>query len=152
MKPTDPRQVPADHAHDPEFLHNEGVAHEHSDINIRGILVFCVGLTVIAIVVHLLMYGLFYFFDAHAKANDPQLSPLAPPAVQMPRTTTADPKFGNALGPRLLTNEYRVLDEHRRNEEQQTRNEEAAKHRAPRKRRKRQSAGEGARECGRHPE
>ena len=119
MKPTDPRQVPADHVHDPEFLHNEGVAHEHSDINIRGILVFCVGLTVIAIVVHLLMYGLFYFFDAHAKANDPQLSPLAPPAVQMPRTTTADPKFGNALGPRLLTNEYRVLDEHRRNEEQQ---------------------------------
>lgn len=119
MKPTDPRHAPVQHPHDPEFMHNAGVAHEHSDINVRGIVVFCIGLTAIAVIVHVLMWGLFRFFDAHAASNDRPLSPVAVPSAQMPPKTTADPQFGTASGPRLLTNEYRVLDEHRRNEDQQ---------------------------------
>ena len=35
MKPTD--ASPAHHHHAPEEMHNEDVAHEHSDINIRAV-------------------------------------------------------------------------------------------------------------------
>lgn len=102
---------PAGADNDP--LHNEDVAHEHSDINIRAIVMFLVGLTVVGVVSGAAMWGVFVVLETRAAKNDPALSPLAMPAAEMPKTTTASPTFGNAQGPRLLTNEPAALADHR---------------------------------------
>lgn len=116
MKPTEPA---AGHdRHDPDALHNVGVAHEHSDINVRAILMFLVGLAAVGIAVHVLMWALFIVFENQAAANDPPISPTAVPATQMPATTTGSPAFGSAPGPQLLTNEPEVLRQFRASEEQ----------------------------------
>lgn len=103
---------PADgdlHPHEAADLHNEGVAHEHSDVNIRAILMFAGGLVVVAAIVHVAMWLLFGVFEKSAAANDPRVSPLAAPPAAMPRTTAASPSFGEAAGPQLLTDEPRAL-------------------------------------------
>lgn len=109
MKPTNPpphgapaRQAP--HQHDPSERDNEAVDHEHSDINIRAVLGFAAGLVVVAIVVHLLMWGAFVWLERVAASNDPQLSPLAVEDGRLPPE------------PRLLTNEYNVLRDVRSSE------------------------------------
>jgi len=52
-----------DRAHG-ENHENPAVTHEESDVNIRGILGFAVGLIVVAVVIHLLIYVLFGYFDS----------------------------------------------------------------------------------------
>jgi hypothetical protein len=124
MTPTDPRPLGASagHApghghHDPAELHNEGVAHEHSDVDVRRILTAAVGLAIVIGAAVVLMSGMFWFLERQAQAKDPPLSPLAIPAAQMPRTTTASPFFGTATGaPQLLTNEPTVLLKQRSSE------------------------------------
>jgi hypothetical protein len=94
---------------DSDPLHNEDVAHEHSDINVRAIVVFLVVLTVVTVFAGVAMYGLFRFLESRAAKFDPPQSPVAMPATQIPRTTTQSPEFGNAPHPRLLTNEPAAL-------------------------------------------
>jgi hypothetical protein len=94
-------------------LDNEGVSHEHSDVNIRAIMMFAAGLAAVGIIVHIAMWLLFGWFERQAAANDPPISPLAAPAVEMPRATTGSPVFGSAPGPQLLTNEYMALEKNR---------------------------------------
>lgn len=99
MKPTDPdpRRTPpahdshvydrhhAEHGHSGhDGLYNEDVAHEHSDVNIRGVIVFALAIVVITAVVLVSMWGLFEVFEKQAKQNDPVLSPYAVPAGQQP--------------------------------------------------------------------
>jgi hypothetical protein len=98
---------------------NETVAHEHSDVNIRAILMFAAGLVVVAVVVHILMWLLFGILEKEAAKNDPAVSPLAAPDTQMPRTTTASPFFGGAPGPQLVTDEPKLLQMLRTQENQQ---------------------------------
>jgi hypothetical protein len=106
--------APEPHGGDDDPLHNEDVAHEHTDINIRAIAVFLIGLTAVCVFSAVAMWGVFVVLDRQAAKNDPPLSPLAAPAVEMPATTTKSPTFGNAQqGPRLLTNEPAALREHR---------------------------------------
>ena len=101
----------APHHYDPIELDNEDVAHERSDVNIRAILMFAVGLIVVTAVVQLLMWGMFRWLDESARENDPQLSPLAERAPDMPKTTIDSPAFGHARGDsRLLTNEPLALE------------------------------------------
>jgi hypothetical protein len=127
MKHTDPprgtaahdRHAAAQQHYTPEELHNEDVAHEHSDVNIAKISVYALGLATVMAVAFGLMYGVFWLLESQAASNDPQISPIAPPAAQMPPTTTASPTFGNAPGPRLLTNEYAALAAARSKENQQ---------------------------------
>jgi hypothetical protein len=100
MKPTSshPPAAPARHGHhDPAELDNADVDHEHSDINIRAVLGFALGLAIVTGVVFLLMWGLFVGLENNAASRDPQLSPHAVPAGQLPPE------------PRLLTNEPVVL-------------------------------------------
>jgi hypothetical protein len=93
MKPTE-----HGHAHHSDAeMHNADVAHEHSDIDIRAILMSGVGLVVIGVAVALLMWGMFVGLERYARSNDPQLSPVAQPAGQLPPE------------PRLLTNEFEQL-------------------------------------------
>jgi hypothetical protein len=98
-------------------MHNEGVGHEHGDIDIRAIVVSIVVLFVICTTVAALMAGLFKVFEYRAVTNDPPVSPVARPATVMPRTT-ASPAFGAAAGPRLLTNEPVALERQRESERQ----------------------------------
>ena len=119
MKPTEKHHPPAHH-YDPAELHNEDVAHEHSDINITKLVVFALGLAAITAAVAALMLGLFRFLENQAESRDAAAapSPLAAPAAQMPAKMAGAPEFSPTPGPRLLTNEYAVLDQQRRNEEQ----------------------------------
>ena len=94
---------PDPHAHDSfhaqhghtshDGLYNEDVAHEHSDINIRALLMFCLGIVVVVGVVQVAMWGLVIVFERQAVQNDPVLSPHAVPAGKLPPE------------PRLLTDE-----------------------------------------------
>jgi hypothetical protein len=128
MKPIDGRNVfigrydahgdGVAHHYTAEEMHNEDVAHEHSDINIRAIVWSAVVLAAVGIGAAILMYFLFNFFEREAKSRDPKLSPLALPAVQMPTTTNATPEFGDAPEPRLLTNEPTYLRDIRQREQQ----------------------------------
>ena len=102
-------------AHDGAF--NEDVAHEHSDVNVRALLVFCLGLVVIAAVIHVAMWGLFVVLERQAAANDPVMSPLARPAGQLPPE------------PRLLTNEPQYLERFRAQEAEGLKGIEDAKKR-----------------------
>jgi hypothetical protein len=56
---------------------NPDVSHEHSDVNIRAILGFGGSLIVVAAVVHLLIYGLFNYFDRREDVKVPAEYPLA---------------------------------------------------------------------------
>lgn len=94
-------------------LHNVDVAHEHTDINVRAILMFLVGLTLVTAVAAASMAGLFKILDRMAAKNDPPLSPLAAPASDIPVATTKSPEFGTAPRPRLLTNEPAALEDTR---------------------------------------
>lgn len=121
--PTPPSpQAAGAHPHDPSLLHNDEVAHEHSDVNARTILMYAVGLLVVGLIVNVLMWVVFAILERQAAANDPQLSPLAAPATEMPRTTRESPFFGAASGPQLLTNEPAALLKQRSTEEERLHN------------------------------
>ena len=79
MTPTD-----AHHHHTAEELDNEDVAHEHRDVNIGGILAFGGGMVAVTAAAFISMSVLFGVLDRQAAANDPQVSPLAVPAGQLP--------------------------------------------------------------------
>lgn len=106
-----PRQAPPppahahdDHLYDDEFLHNEDVAHEHTDVNVRQLLVWTGILTATCLVSAVIVWGLFGVFEDMAASNDAQVSPLAVPRGQEPPQ------------PRLLTNEPIVLQKLRKTE------------------------------------
>jgi hypothetical protein len=107
MTPTERRPPPHaghhddEHLYDQEELHNEDVAHEHSDVNVRAILGFAGGLALVTAFLGVAMYGLFTFFERQAVRNEPVTSPLARPAGQEPPQ------------PRLLLNEPKTLQEFR---------------------------------------
>ena len=86
MIPFDPQR--AGDTHD-----NEQVDHEHSDINVRTVLLFGAGLLAVIVACQVLMWALFGVLERQAAANDPPLSPLAVPAGRLPPE------------PQLLTNE-----------------------------------------------
>jgi hypothetical protein len=89
------------HLYDQAELHNEDVAHEHSDVNVRAILGSAVAMFAVVGVCALIVWGLFNFLESQAAANDPVMSPLAQPAGQLPPE------------PRLLTDEPRNLQQFR---------------------------------------
>jgi hypothetical protein len=105
MTPTDPH-----HPRDPcddgvvdagnaeSELHNADVAHEHSDVNVRALIISAIGLAGVVLFTFVAMWGLFGVLERQAAANDPQLAPVAVPAGQLPPA------------PRLLTNEPQALE------------------------------------------
>ena len=109
-----PTEHPHDHVYDDgvhdapdhDRLHNDEVAHEHSDVNIRTVLLAALTLAVITGAVAVIIWGVFRVLESQAAANDPQLSPLAIPAGQLPPE------------PRLQTNEPAGLKTFRETEAQ----------------------------------
>jgi hypothetical protein len=85
---------------DVSHLRNVDVAHEMSDVHIRGIVTFIVGLTVMTVAVYLLMWGMFRLLNTQETKKDLPESPMAmrgkdrlPPE---PRLQSA-PGFGEDL-------------------------------------------------------
>src|SRR5215213_6298278 len=70
--------------HDHDGLYNEDVAHEDTDVNIRQLIGYTIGLAVMCLVSAAIVYGLFQAFERQAAKNDPLLSPNAAPAGQLP--------------------------------------------------------------------
>jgi hypothetical protein len=118
MSHTDPPPPEASAGHGDDLLHNPDVAHEQSDVNVRALLAFAVGLVVATAAIFVLMGWLFNFLERRAAANDPAISPLARPATQMPTRTTGSPYFGDAPGPRLLIGEPAALRNQREMEDE----------------------------------
>ena len=102
MTPTNPTPPPASsgrggngdhHAHDRHHaqqghadhdgLYNEDVAHEDTDVNIRTLVIFCLGLVAVVAVASFAMGGLFRLFEDRAGQNDPPISPSCPPLGRM---------------------------------------------------------------------
>ena len=99
-------------------LHNEDVDHEHQDVDIRAVIGSAVVLTVVVVVSMGLMWGLFRALEYQAQANDPEVSPLARPGVEMPRTTQGSPYFNPGVGgPQLMVNEPMNLAKQREEEQ-----------------------------------
>jgi len=87
---------------------NPTVSHESSDVNIRGIFGFAAGLLVVAVVIHVLIYVLFGYFQRREDVKTVAEYPLA--AAQRDRQPPE---------PRLQTNPRQDLADLRANEEQQ---------------------------------
>jgi hypothetical protein len=83
------------------------VHHETSDINLRGVLGFGLGLFVVAVVVHLAIWGVYGFFDAREGRHVEAEFPLA--ATQAARTPPE---------PRLQVNPRQDLRDLRDHEDQ----------------------------------
>lgn len=62
----------------------ELVHHESTDVNIRAVFTFAAGLFMVAVVVHLAVWGLFRYFDAREAAASPRDYPLAVGAAPLP--------------------------------------------------------------------
>ena len=67
----------ADLHHENLENHENPAHHEESDVNIRAILGFGASLIVVAAVAHLLIYGLFQYFDRREGVKVPAEYPLA---------------------------------------------------------------------------
>lgn len=105
-------------AHGHDDMHNEDVAHEHGDINVRAIAWAVAILMVVGVFAQVAMYLLFGVFERQAKANDPPVSAVAAPPTQMPGRTTEAPAFSQGVnGPQLLTNEPMALQMQREAEQ-----------------------------------
>ena len=102
MTPTD--RPLGGHHYTNEEMHNEEIAHELGDVNVRTVLASGAAMVVVVAVSAALMYGLWAVFEKQAETRDPQVSPRA--------VTGATPR-----GPRLLTNEPANLRQFRQEEE-----------------------------------
>jgi hypothetical protein len=89
-----------------EHVDNPEVHHEESDVNVRAIVMFAVWLTVAAAVIHLLVWGIFVFFDRREAQTAGDGFPLA--AGQEQRVPP-EPRLQTA--PRLELQDLRAREE-----------------------------------------
>ena len=107
---------------DVSHIKNIDVTHETSDVNVGGILKFVVGLTIFGIIVNVLMWGMFRFFNAQEQTKEPKQGPMAmtkeerlPPEPRLQAAPGFGVKLANgqwvSLEKREPEAEYRVLRE-----------------------------------------
>jgi hypothetical protein len=103
----DPRH--ATETPDVSHIKNVDVTHEVSDVSVGGILKFVVGLTVFAAMVHILMWGLFVFFNSREEGKEPKAGPMA---MTEQERRPPDPKLQAApgFGVKLENGEWVPLD------------------------------------------
>ncbi|HZR26399.1 MAG TPA: hypothetical protein VFA59_22575 [Vicinamibacterales bacterium] len=95
------------HAHHNDPTHNVGVAHEESDVNIRGIFGFAVGLTIATMFICFVVWVLFSFYASRENAT---VTPAYPLAAQQRNRLPPEP--------RLQTNPRQDLSDLRAQEDQ----------------------------------
>lgn len=107
---------------DVSHIKNIDVTHEASDVNVGSILKFAVGLFVFAVVVFVLMWGMFRFLNAQEGKQEPKPGPMAmtkderlPPEPRLQAAPGFGVKLENGqwvpLANREPEAEYRVLRE-----------------------------------------
>ena len=79
---------------DVSHIKNIDVTHEASDVSVSALLKFVVGLTVMTVVVSVLMWGLFRFFNRR-REKEPKPGPMA---MIRGRTTAARAAFAGCAG------------------------------------------------------
>jgi hypothetical protein len=105
---------------DVSHIKNIDVTHETSDVNVGGILKFVVGLTIFGIIVQVLMWGMFRFFNAQEQAKEPKQGPMAmtkeerlPPEPRLQAAPGFEVTLANGQKVKLENSppeaEYRVL-------------------------------------------
>lgn len=80
---------------DVSHIKNIDVTHETSDVNVGGIVKFVIGLTVFAIVVQVLMWGMFRFLSSQEEGKEPSPGPMA---MSEQERRPPDPKLQSAPG------------------------------------------------------
>jgi hypothetical protein len=70
---------------------NSAVHHEESDVNIRGILGFAAALFAVAVVIHVLIWVLFRYFEGSTARQ--QLQPTYPLATQQEQRLPPEPRL-----------------------------------------------------------
>lgn len=93
------------HGHPQGSLDNLDVAHEHSDVSVRGVLLFAAMLASVCILIAIAMRFLFVAFNGMETRNEPFVTPLAAPAGQLPPE------------PRLQTTPWADLEQFRAGED-----------------------------------
>ena len=79
---------------DVSHIRNLDVTHEASDVSVGGILKFVVGLTIFAVVVHVLMWGMFRLLKAQEE-KEPSPGPMA---MTEQERLPPDPRLQSATG------------------------------------------------------
>ncbi|HEY0006958.1 MAG TPA: hypothetical protein VGB17_19415 [Pyrinomonadaceae bacterium] len=103
---------------DTSHIHNPDVSHEESDVNIKSIVIFAVGLLAMGLVVHILMLFMYRALDAREAAKEGQPPPMALTSKEQvppePRLQAA-PGWGVSVGKsdtaKLKEQGYRVNQE-----------------------------------------
>lgn len=80
---------------DVSHIKNIDVTHEASDVNVGGIVKFVIGLTIFAIAVQVLMWGMFRFLNAQEEGKEPSPGPMA---MTEQERRPPDPKLQSAPG------------------------------------------------------
>jgi hypothetical protein len=96
--------TPTEHHFTAEELHNDDVAHEHSDVNLRLIVASGVAMFVVTVISAVVVWGVFSFLERQERQSDPPQSPLAVQPGELPPQ------------PRLQTNEPAGLRKFRESE------------------------------------
>jgi hypothetical protein len=80
---------------DVSHIKNIDVTHEASDVNVGAIVKFVVGLTIFAIAVQVLMWGMFRFLNSQEEGKEPSPGPMA---MTEQERRPPDPKLQSAPG------------------------------------------------------
>lgn len=89
----DPRHVTE--TPDVSHIKNVDVTHEASDVSVGGILKFVVGLTIFAVIIQFLIWGMFRFLNAQEEGKEPKAGPMA---MTEQERRPPDPKLQAAPG------------------------------------------------------
>ena len=82
---------------DVTYIHNPDVAHEASDVNIKAILQFTLGLLIVAILIHFLIWGMIKALEARS-AKLSEKAPPGPMALSPKERLPAVPRLQAAPG------------------------------------------------------
>ncbi|MEO7971595.1 MAG: hypothetical protein ABI698_09880 [bacterium] len=94
---------------DVSHIKNIDVTHEASDVNVGGIVKFVIALTVFAIVVQVLMWGMFRFLNSQEEGKEPSPGPMA---MSEQERRPPDPKLQSApgFGVKLANGQWQPLE------------------------------------------
>lgn len=103
---------------DVSYIHNEGTAHEHSDVNVAGIAKFTLGLFILTVFTFGLIKVMQWGFEEAARATDPPKNPMTAmtkdangkEVKDMNAVLPPEPRLQVAPGFRYVRKDGKVID------------------------------------------
>lgn len=82
--------------------------HEHRDVNLRAVMIFGLGLTLLVVITYFVLLGMFSYLERHQKASDQSNSiflhtPTLPPEPRLQVTPAQDLKQARANEEKILS-------------------------------------------------